>query len=161
MPYTQQLCWCHVFSIAGHHVGGQGKWGNCGPGCPIPPDDRLPPSTPVPKGKGKSPEKPKIPKWLNFMQSLFIRLHMSGGFSTKCRASFIMVSCCVPSRWIEKRCFLSTKRVLLRRDALQAVSIDPDFNKSTEKRLKNENGDELWVKITHLCYQATFDHSFP
>ena len=24
----------------GHHVGGQGKWGNCGPGCPIPPDDR-------------------------------------------------------------------------------------------------------------------------
>ena len=48
-------------------MGGQGKWGNCGPGCPIPPDDRLPPSTPVPKGKGKSPEKPKIPKWLNFM----------------------------------------------------------------------------------------------
>ena len=20
----------------GHHKGGQGKWGNCGPGCPIP-----------------------------------------------------------------------------------------------------------------------------
>ena len=26
--------------IAGHHVGGQGKWGNCGPGCPIPPGIR-------------------------------------------------------------------------------------------------------------------------
>ena len=24
----------------GHHKGGRGKWGNCGPGCPIPPDDR-------------------------------------------------------------------------------------------------------------------------
>ena len=24
-------------TLAGHHVGGQGKWGNCGPGCPIPP----------------------------------------------------------------------------------------------------------------------------
>ena len=24
----------------GHHIGGMGKWGNCAPGCPIPPDDR-------------------------------------------------------------------------------------------------------------------------
>ena len=46
----------HAF--AGHHVGGQGKWGNCGPGCPIPPDDRLGPTTPFPKGKGRSPKMP-------------------------------------------------------------------------------------------------------
>ena len=45
-------------ALAGHHVGGQGKWGNCGPGCPIPPDDRLGPTTPFPKGKGRSPKKP-------------------------------------------------------------------------------------------------------
>ena len=42
-------------ALAGHHVGGQGKWGNCGPGCPIPPDDRLPPPTPIDKGaKGRT-----------------------------------------------------------------------------------------------------------
>ena len=35
----------------GHHIGGMGKWGNCAPGCPIPPDDR---EVPVPKkNKGK------------------------------------------------------------------------------------------------------------
>ena len=32
------LCNCSLsLTLAGHHVGGQGKWGNCGPGCPIPP----------------------------------------------------------------------------------------------------------------------------
>ena len=25
---------------AGGHVGGEGNWGTCGPGCPIPPDPR-------------------------------------------------------------------------------------------------------------------------
>ena len=41
---TEHKPWCSTFvDESGHHVGGQGKWGNCGPGCPIPPDDRLPP----------------------------------------------------------------------------------------------------------------------
>ncbi len=41
--------WCSTLvDETGHHVGGQGKWGNCGPGCPIPPDDRPPQE----KGKG-------------------------------------------------------------------------------------------------------------
>ena len=44
--------------------------------CPLPPDESLPPSTPVPKGKGKSPEKPKIPKWLNFMLWLQTSKHI-------------------------------------------------------------------------------------
>ena len=51
---TEHKPWCSTFvdetgeillettsvlslTLAGHHVGGQGKWGNCGPGCPIPP----------------------------------------------------------------------------------------------------------------------------
>ena len=61
IPQIQIMYVC-VFPIehafAGHHVGGQGKWGNCGPGCPIPPDDRLGPTTPFPKGKGRSPKMP-------------------------------------------------------------------------------------------------------
>ena len=45
--------WCSTFvDDNGHHVGGQGKWGNCGPGCPIPPDDRA--SPPVPGAQGKT-----------------------------------------------------------------------------------------------------------
>ena len=33
--------WCSTqVDETGHHIGGRGKWGNCGPGCPIPPDDR-------------------------------------------------------------------------------------------------------------------------
>ena len=35
----------------GHHIGGMGKWGNCAPGCPIPPDDREAPVTKPNKGK--------------------------------------------------------------------------------------------------------------
>ncbi len=60
---TEHKAWCSTLVDAtGHHVGGQGKWGNCGPGCPIPPDDRgkqKPPpppeaaSTPKPGDKGK------------------------------------------------------------------------------------------------------------
>ena len=38
---TEHKAWCSTLvDETGHHVGGQGKWGNCGPGCPIPPDDR-------------------------------------------------------------------------------------------------------------------------
>ena len=40
--------------ISGHHVGGQGYWGNCGPQCPIPPDSRL-------KPKGTNPKKQMLP----------------------------------------------------------------------------------------------------
>ncbi len=35
--------WCSTeVDDDGHHVGGKGRWGNCGQGCPIPPDDRAP-----------------------------------------------------------------------------------------------------------------------
>ena len=35
--------WCSTqVDDDGSHVGGQGKWGNCGPGCPIPEDPRSP-----------------------------------------------------------------------------------------------------------------------
>ena len=37
----------------GHHKGGRGKWGNCGVGCPIPPDDRES-SVIVPDTKGRT-----------------------------------------------------------------------------------------------------------
>ena len=38
---TEHKAWCSTLvDETGHHVGGQGKWGNCGPGCPIPTDDR-------------------------------------------------------------------------------------------------------------------------
>ena len=38
---TEHKAWCSTLvDDTGHHVGGQGKWGNCGPGCPIPPDNR-------------------------------------------------------------------------------------------------------------------------
>ncbi len=38
---TEHKAWCSTFvDDSGHHVGGQNKWGNCGPGCPIPPDNR-------------------------------------------------------------------------------------------------------------------------
>ena len=34
------IAWCSTLvDENGKHVGGQGKWGNCGPGCPIPPDN--------------------------------------------------------------------------------------------------------------------------
>jgi len=39
---TEHKPWCSTLvDDTGHHVGGQGKWGNCGSGCPIPPDDRA------------------------------------------------------------------------------------------------------------------------
>ena len=38
---TEHKAWCSTLvDETGHHVGGQGKWGNCGPSCPIPPDNR-------------------------------------------------------------------------------------------------------------------------
>ena len=37
----------------GHHKGGRGKWGNCGPGYPIPPDDRES-AVVVPDTKGRN-----------------------------------------------------------------------------------------------------------
>ena len=38
---TEHKAWCSTLvDDTGHHVGGQGKWGNCGPDCPIPPDNR-------------------------------------------------------------------------------------------------------------------------
>ncbi len=37
IPLFQPWCSTQV-DDKGHHVGGQGKWGNCAPGCPIPPD---------------------------------------------------------------------------------------------------------------------------
>ena len=37
---TDHKAWCSTLvDNTGKHVGGQGKWGTCGPGCPIPPDD--------------------------------------------------------------------------------------------------------------------------
>ena len=34
------IAWCSTLvDDNGNHVGEQGKWGNCGPGCPIPPDN--------------------------------------------------------------------------------------------------------------------------
>ena len=37
---TDHKAWCSTLvDNKGKHVGGQGKWGTCGPGCPIPPDD--------------------------------------------------------------------------------------------------------------------------
>ena len=38
---TEHKPWCSTLvDEVGHHVGGQSKWGNCGPDCPIPPDNR-------------------------------------------------------------------------------------------------------------------------
>jgi len=38
---TEHKPWCSTLvDEVGHHVGGQSKWGNCGPDCPIPPDTR-------------------------------------------------------------------------------------------------------------------------
>ena len=38
---TAHKAWCSTLvDETGHHVGGQGKWGNCGPSCPIPTDNR-------------------------------------------------------------------------------------------------------------------------
>ena len=32
--------WCSTeVDESGHHIGGQGKWGNCGPNCPTEDDD--------------------------------------------------------------------------------------------------------------------------
>ena len=45
--------WCSTeVDDNGHHKGGRGKWGNCGPGCPIPPDDRES-TVVVPDTKGR------------------------------------------------------------------------------------------------------------
>merc|ERR1711909_55370 len=36
---TEHKAWCSTLvDETGHHVGGQGKWGNCGPTCPIAPE---------------------------------------------------------------------------------------------------------------------------
>ena len=49
---TEHKAWCSTLvDETGHHVGGQGKWGNCAPGCPIPPDDRNKGTGAVPPGK--------------------------------------------------------------------------------------------------------------
>ena len=46
--------WCSTeVDETGHHKGGRGKWGNCGAGCPIPPDDRES-SVIVPDTKGRT-----------------------------------------------------------------------------------------------------------
>ena len=46
--------WCSTeVDDNGHHKGGRGKWGNCGPGCPIPPDDRES-TVVVPDTKGRT-----------------------------------------------------------------------------------------------------------
>ena len=46
--------WCSTeVDETGHHKGGRGKWGNCGAGCPIPPDDREA-TVVVPDTKGRS-----------------------------------------------------------------------------------------------------------
>jgi len=38
---TEHKPWCSTLvDSTGHHVGGQGKWGNCGANCPVPPDNR-------------------------------------------------------------------------------------------------------------------------
>ena len=38
---TEHKPWCSTeVDETGEHKGGRGKWGNCGPGCPIPSDDR-------------------------------------------------------------------------------------------------------------------------
>ena len=43
--------WCSTeVDDDGTHIGGKGKWGNCAPGCPIPPDDRPSPES------GRKPE---------------------------------------------------------------------------------------------------------
>jgi hypothetical protein len=45
---TDHLAWCSTqVDETGHHVGGQGNWGKCGPGCPIPPDPRNATSAPA------------------------------------------------------------------------------------------------------------------
>ena len=39
--YTDYKPWCSTLvDKAGHHVTRQSKWGNCGPDCPISPDNR-------------------------------------------------------------------------------------------------------------------------
>ena len=39
--YTEHKPWCSTLvDKAGHHVRRQSKWGNCGPDCPISPDNR-------------------------------------------------------------------------------------------------------------------------
>ena len=37
-PDNQPWCSTEV-DESGHHIGGQGKWGNCGPNCPTEDDD--------------------------------------------------------------------------------------------------------------------------
>ena len=53
---TEHQAWCSTLvDNTGHHVGGQGKWGHCGPGCPVEPDTRnqtsTTPKTPTKSGK--------------------------------------------------------------------------------------------------------------
>ena len=41
--YTHHKPWCSTLvDKAGNHVRRQSKWGNCGPDCPISPDNRIP-----------------------------------------------------------------------------------------------------------------------
>jgi len=41
---TEHKPWCSTLvDEVGHHVGGQSKWGNCGPDCPIPPENEMKP----------------------------------------------------------------------------------------------------------------------
>ena len=51
---TEHKAWCSTaVDDDGYHIGGQGKWGHCGPGCVIPPDPRPPNATA--KETGKTP----------------------------------------------------------------------------------------------------------
>ena len=67
---TEHKAWCSTLvDASGTHVGGQGKWGNCGPGCPVPPDDRnnngtaaAPPTPAPPKTDGKTMRRRTMPQ---------------------------------------------------------------------------------------------------
>ena len=49
---TEHKAWCSTaVDDDGYHIGGQGKWGHCGPGCVIPPDPRPPNATAKETGK--------------------------------------------------------------------------------------------------------------
>jgi hypothetical protein len=38
---TEEKAWCSTeVDPTGHHKSGQGKWGSCGKGCPVPADHR-------------------------------------------------------------------------------------------------------------------------
>ena len=55
---TEHKAWCSTLvDASGTHVGGQGKWGNCGAGCPVPPDDRVTNGTAAATPKDTAPAK--------------------------------------------------------------------------------------------------------